>query len=580
MKNNFNQNVLSIVITLSLSSLVLQAKSNSSNNNGSNNTTKQGPAQSRPSYAAPAPSKSSTPSYSNSNGGSYKYNEPTYKYTPPTYSTRPSEQKQPSAPKQYSVPKAPSYTAPSKPSSVPNYNNNNSNSYKYNEPTYKYTPPTYSSKPSEQKQPSVIPKQSYQPKAPSYSESPRKPSNTPSYNNSPYEYNQPAYKYNPPNYNKPATPAPTPKSQGYNKNNNYSRPPATNKNGTVLLKELNPGQSRTRADGTTDRVHKDGNGYTHTFVDKNGSVRKESIRYDKSGKEVKISDTERRANGDVVTKYKSGVTQYQSRDGLKYQQDKYGKTVYQETKSTWNNRPVIYRQYNNNYTTVYVQNNYYGTPAYFYRPTYFDYNYYSYTLASWNRPVYYSWHWTYNPWYNEYYRPYSTYQSPSYWLTDYLLMAMIQSNYERIAADNEVMAQQAQYNQIAMSQQIKDEVRRQVEEALRDQQQAVQTQSTMNPSEILTQGRLMVVHTDLNVEDQNGSQCQLDEGDVIRLLTQPSAQNPIVQLSVVSAKGTSCPIGTTLRMSSSNLVEMESEFQSRIQQGMTEMKSGNVGVNQ
>ncbi len=251
--------------------------------------------------------------------------------------------------------------------------------------------------------------------------------------------------------------------------------------------------------------------------------------------------------------------------------------MYQEKYSTWNNRPVIYRQYNNNYTTVYVQNNYYGYPSYFYRPSYYDYNYYSWTLTTWSRPVSYNWHWSYNPWYYNYYRPYVSYYSPAYWLTDYLLMSLIQSNYDRIAADNEVIAVQQQYNQVAISEQIKEEVRIQVEQALKQQQAAVQNNTTMDPAQILTQGRLMVVHSDLTVEEADGSQCQLDEGDVLRLINQPTSQNPIAELKVVSAKGTSCPAGTTLSLSASNLIEMENEFQARIQQGMTEMKNTNVG---
>ncbi len=156
-------------------------------------------------------------------------------------------------------------------------------------------------------------------------------------------------------------------------------------------------------------------------------------------------------------------------------------------------------------------------------------------------------------------------------------MSLIQANYDRIAADNEVIAVQQQYNQVAISEQIKEEVRIQVEQALKQQQAAVQNNTTMDPAQILTQGRLMVVHADLTVEEADGSQCQLDEGDVLRLINQPTSQNPIAELKVVSAKGTSCPAGTTLSLSASNLIEMENEFQARIQQGMTEMKNTNVG---
>lgn len=158
-------------------------------------------------------------------------------------------------------------------------------------------------------------------------------------------------------------------------------------------------------------------------------------------------------------------------------------------------------------------------------------------------------------------------------------MSLIQSNYERIAADREVSEVQAQYNnQVALSEAVKEEIRIQVESSLRQQQTAVQTNSVMDPSQILKQNRLMVVHDDLKVDDGNGGQCQLDEGDVLRLINQPTAENPVAELKVVSAKGTSCPAGTMLSLSAQNLIDMENEFQSRIQQGMTEMKEKKIGT--
>lgn len=378
-----------------------------------------------------------------------------------------------------------------------------------------------------------------------------------------------------------------------NKGNDYS---GYKKEKTIPLKKVRPGDTRTRADGTFDKVHKDGKGYTHTYTDSRGNLRKESIRYNKYGKEVKMSDTERKSNGDVITRYKSGISEVRTHDGLRYQEDRYGKTIYKERKDTWNNRPVIYREYRNNYKTVYVQNYYYGSPVYFYRPSLFDDNYYSYTLRTWNRPVHYTWGWNYiqrYPRYHYYYRPYVSYYSPAYWLTDYLIMSLIQANYERVASNADYADDGDEYddydnndndyrdsnNQATLSEAVKEEIRKQVELALRNQQQAVKNNSTMEPSQILTEGRLMVVHADLNVEDQSGNQCQLDEGDVVRILSQPSTQNPTAQLKVVSAKGTSCAAGTTLTISSTNLLEMENEFQSRIQQGMSEMQKNKVGNN-
>lgn len=401
----------------------------------------------------------------------------------------------------------------------------------------------------------------------------------------------------------------TRKFRGQNKSHRYSdnfelKKRDSERHKTIPLKNLNPGEKRIRADGSSDKLHKDRKGFTHSYTDSRGNLHKESIRFNKQGKEVKISDTERRRNGDVITKYRSGISEIRTRDGLRYQKDRRGNTVYQERRDTWKNRPAIYREYKNRHKTTYVQNYYYGRPIYFYRPSLFDDHYYSFTLRSWSYPVQYRWSWNYYnynrlPKYTRYYTPYPKYYSPAYWLTDYLIMSLIESNYQRNYSDNLVYNDPSnnnydrndsyndydnlddnyseESNQTVLNETIKEEIRQQVEESLRDQQNAIRSDSTMDPAQILTPGRLLVVHAELNVEDQNGGQCQLDEGDVLRLLNQPTSDNQTAQLKVVSAKGSSCPAGTTLVISTENLVEMENEFQTRIQQGMSEMKNNNVG---
>ncbi len=352
------------------------------------------------------------------------------------------------------------------------------------------------------------------------------------------------------------------------------RAPEVNRNGTIKLKELAPGESRVRADGTTDKVHRDGAGYTHSYVDGRGERHNESIRYDqRTGREVKMSDTEHRFNGDVVTHYRNGAYDVRGNDGLRSRRNSSGGYIYQERHDTWNNRPVIYREYNNNYKTVFVQNNYYGSSVYFYRPSYYGYSEYSRVLSPWSQPSYYTWDWNYNNRYSSYYRPYGRYASPSQWLTDYMIMSLIQSRYDRVTYDDDVVSY-AQ-DSYGVSEAIREEIRMQVEQSLRAQRTSVQLDSGMDPQQIIVSGRLMVVHESILATDSYGSECQIDESDIVRIVSQDYQGQ--ARLRVITAKTGSCGINSIITVSTDNLIQMENDFQSRIQLGMGEMRRRNVG---
>ena len=355
----------------------------------------------------------------------------------------------------------------------------------------------------------------------------------------------------------------------------YSSGPAVNQNGTVKLNQLAPGQSRVRADGTTDKVHKDGGGYTHSYVDRQGERHNESIRYDSRGQERKISDTEHRNNGQVVTQYRNGNIDVRGSDGLRSRRNNSGGYVYQERRETWNNQRAVYRDYQNNYRSVYIENNYYGSPVYFYRPSVYGYSDYVRVLSPWSRPTQYAWEWNYNSRYRGYYSPYAVYSTPSQWLTDYMIMSLIQSRFERVLYNDDVYS----YTQGtgSLDSMIRDEIRLQVEQSLRYQQTAVQFNSSMDPSNIIRNGRLMVADEAMYAVDQNGNQCVLDESDVVRIVSLASVYEGQAQVRVVSAKRGSCYIGSYVSVSMENLIDMENEFQSRIQLGMREMRSRNLG---
>ena len=59
--------------------------------------------------------------------------------------------------------------------------------------------------------------------------------------------------------------------------------------------------------------------------------------------------------------------------------------------------------------------------------------YYGWALAAWPRPVSYAWHWQWQPWFPVYgalFTPYSVYNSPDLWMTDYILAQSMQTAYQ------------------------------------------------------------------------------------------------------------------------------------------------------
>ena len=59
--------------------------------------------------------------------------------------------------------------------------------------------------------------------------------------------------------------------------------------------------------------------------------------------------------------------------------------------------------------------------------------YYSWALAAWPRPVFYTWGWQVQPWYPLYgslFTPYPVYTSPDMWMTDYVIAQSMQTAYQ------------------------------------------------------------------------------------------------------------------------------------------------------
>src|ERR1035438_3510815 len=93
-----------------------------------------------------------------------------------------------------------------------------------------------------------------------------------------------------------------------------------------------------------------------------------------------------------------------------------------------------YYEHGRAYDRYYRRYDYHGVVLEGYAPvSYFAPAYYGYAYAPWGAPVPYAWGWAGNPWavyYGGYFTPYPVYPSPAFWLTDYMISATLQADYQ------------------------------------------------------------------------------------------------------------------------------------------------------
>ena len=240
-----------------------------------------------------------------------------------------------------------------------------------------------------------------------------------------------------------------------------------------------------------------------------------------------------------------------------------GQNVVQRTYSS-NNRTVV-RNYNTYYRSGYSYHSYVPFVAY-------DPWFYGYCLHPWH-PFSYTWAWAYDPWYSNYgyyYRPYSTYYGPSYWLTDYLIADSIRSNAQAAnAAANR--AEQAVHQVPQITNDMKDQIREQVEEVIRahEKKEAVNVAETLRDA-----GRIFVVSEDIDVlVEGTEQQCSLTAGDLIKNREKVGDSDQFVKMIVVASKKGSCPAKTKIAISLVDLQEMQNAFAERLEEGMDKLQA-------
>ena len=230
-------------------------------------------------------------------------------------------------------------------------------------------------------------------------------------------------------------------------------------------------------------------------------------------------------------------------------------------------------------------------PAFFFRPAFYGWAYYP-----WAAPITFGWGWGGSPWYGYYggyFQPYPTYPSAAYWLTDYIIANDLQAAYanqQQVDGGPGGMPEAGGPAELSpeIKQQIADEVRNQLalegqEAQMNAQQQDIDPGSSGIPR-LLSDGKphVFVAGATLDVVRANGMECEVSEGDVLRLETPPPPDATAVDLKVLASKGgpLECPRKSTVSVQLTDLQEMMNHMREGIDQGLQDLQArqGNGGL--
>jgi hypothetical protein len=222
-------------------------------------------------------------------------------------------------------------------------------------------------------------------------------------------------------------------------------------------------------------------------------------------------------------------------------------------------------------------------PAYYYPQAFYGWAY-----NPWPAPVAYGWGFAPAPWYGYYggyFTPWPVYASASLWLTDYLISQSVAAAYQsQVAAQGDPGGDPPAPGPLTpeVKQQIADEVQRQIAlENQEAQEMAKNTQPDPASSGIqrmLTDGvhHVFVAGTNLDVTDNNGTECTVGEGDALQLTGPPADDATYASLVMLSSKGGhDCSKEDTVSVSFTDLQDMQNHMRETIGTGM-----GNLQTNQ
>ena len=253
------------------------------------------------------------------------------------------------------------------------------------------------------------------------------------------------------------------------------------------------------------------------------------------------------------------------------------------------NAAIIKRTYIQNGVRVarfYQPRMFNGVPLFVYRPwRYYRPAFYWWAYNPWPQPAVYMWGWARAPWYgyySGYFSPYPMYDSPSLWLTDYLIAATLESAYqERLAASSRPTNDYAGGQPIApeTKQLIADEVRRQID-VLRAEQDQVSSSGVRTATIFSDNAQHVFVANTSYLYNSNADECTISEGDVLSMTGAPPANASSADVMVLSSRGRDCARGSTVSVPLRDLQEMHNAMMATVDRGLGEMqaKQGQDGI--
>lgn len=228
----------------------------------------------------------------------------------------------------------------------------------------------------------------------------------------------------------------------------------------------------------------------------------------------------------------------------------------------------------NRYNVVRNYNAYYWgrIGVYSYRPYYaYQTNFWGWYYSPFYSPWSYTWGWYSAPWYgywNWYWSPYTTYSTPSYYVTDYVLSSRLNDTYERGYQNGYVDGVEASRNQ-PITADMKAQINVQTQQVSKafEEDKAVELNDALEDSKFL-----FVVDESISVKTTDGKKCKLLGADLLKVAEQVEEGAKAVRMEVVAGKG-SCEAGSIVTISAKDLQEMLNGFAEAVDEGMNELQS-------
>jgi hypothetical protein len=234
---------------------------------------------------------------------------------------------------------------------------------------------------------------------------------------------------------------------------------------------------------------------------------------------------------------------------------------------------------------------YFGVPLHFYAPIrFYPVALYGWAVGPWGMDGPYSWGWAGDPWYGyygPYFRPWGIYPRPSFWLTDYVIASTLQAAFQaRAEARAEAQAAETDNGSAAPSAPMSDEVKEMIEAEVRRQLAEAQAEAQAQgpqvspsneglPPSFSGSGSHLFLASDL-VEVENtatGATCVIGGGDAIQMNGGLPRGGGDATLRVLASKGSNCPVGSTISVPVTDLVEMHNNMRETVEKGLDTLRS-------